>query len=62
MNSINASAIKQLASASTEIQDALIELSNAAQDYEKRRKIAQHKLTLAHGKLSTLVSMINPEA
>lgn len=54
---MNTKMIEEMDKAARETADASLELSLAAQDYEKRREIAQRKLTIASGRLSTLTQI-----
>ena len=49
---------QELANASKEIEEATIELSAAFQDYERRRKAAQKRLSFASAKLSAINSLV----
>lgn len=58
---INSETFTRFNRISERLRDALIELSDAAQDYEKRRQAAQQRLTTARGDLAVMISLMKHE-
>ena len=52
---------EMMAAAMGDIQEASLELCQAASDFEKRNKAAMSRLSVASSKLATLIQLIEAE-